>query len=466
MKANSISLFRRVFQKGLKFTVWLIAFLVVIAFITLQSVDRSPIAEQDFYKETLQKIQQAEFPETTGEHWAGGWAKSNITPAKPASLVGYAPRGPYEFVEDSSFVKAITLTNSKTRIAWLNYEFLIVHPHLSQRVLSAIQNAKIPVDQVIFTATHTHAGFGGYMPGLLGKLAFGGLDEKIVEMIVDKSIATLQNSIATEDTVQVYYLKSDAGSLVENRFIKGAPIDPFVRQLILTKSTGQKASLITYSAHATCMSSKFMGLSGDYPSYLTEELETQDFELALFAAGTVGSHRPLSPGNTPKLVRQYALMLDSMIQNNVTEISAITENRIAIGNLPIALREPHFRISDNVRIRPWLFSYLLGETNPHFDVTLIGSTLMIASSGEISGVFYEKWETLAAEKNLNLIITTFNGGYIGYITPDELYDEHFHEVRETNWFGPGNGEYFDAMIQKIIEKTGSKLPEATFEKNQ
>jgi hypothetical protein len=84
---------------------------------------------------------------------------------------------------------------------------------------------------------------------------------------------------------------------------------------------------------------------------------------------------------------------------------------------------------------------------------------MIASSGEISGVFYEKWEALAAEKNLNLIITTFNGGYIGYITPDELYDEHFHEVRETNWFGPGNGEYFDAMIQKIIEKTGSKLPQ-------
>ena len=438
---------------------WMAASLLFIGLSTLTWVDRSPIKQQDFYKKTLQKIQHTEFPETTGEHWAGGWAKSNITPEKPASLVGYGPRGPYESVEDSSFVKAITLTNSKTRIAWLNYEFLIVHPYLWQRVLAAIQNAKIPIDQVIFTATHTHAGFGGYMPGLLGKLAFGGLDEKIVEMIVDKSIATLQNSITSEDTVQVYYLKSDAGSLVENRFIKGAPIDPFVRQLVLAKSTGKKATLVTYSAHATCMSSKFMGLSGDYPSYLTEELETKDFELALFAAGTVGSHRPLSLGNTPKLVRQYALTLDSMIQNNVTEISEITENKIRVGNLPIALREPHFRISDNVRIRPWLFSYLLGETNPHFDVTLIGSTLMISSSGEISGVFYEKWEALAAEKNLNLIITTFNGGYIGYITPDELYDEHFHEVRETNWFGPGNGEYFDAMIQKIIEKTGSKLPQ-------
>ena len=78
---------------------------------------------------------------------------------------------------------------------------------------------------------------------------------------------------------------------------------------------------------------------------------------------------------------------------------------------------------------------------------------MIASSGEISGVFYEKWEKLAREKELNLIITSFNGGYIGYITPDELYDEHFHEVRGTNWYGPGNGRYFDEMITAIIRKS-------------
>lgn len=459
MENNPPILFQKIYQKIIKIASWTILVIFLIGVSTLTTVDRSPIEEQNFYKETLQKIQDSDLQETKGENWYGGWAKSNITPTNPSNLVGYAPRGPYEFVEDSSFVKAITLSNSKTRIAWLNFEILIVHPYLSKRILEAVQNAKIPVDQVIFTATHTHAGLGGYMPGLLGKLLFGGLDEQIVEMIVSKSLETLQNSIVKEDTVELYFLKSDAGTLVENRFIKGAPIDPFVRQIILTKPSGKKATLLTYSAHATCMSSKFMGLSGDYPSYLTEKLEMKDFELAIFAAGTVGSHRPLSPGNTPEMVQKYALMLNSMIQNKVIKISEITENRIGLGTIPIALREPHFRISDEVRIRPWLFAYLLGETNPHFDVTLIGSTLMIASSGEISGVFYKKWESLAAERNLNLIITSFNGGYIGYITPDELYDEDFHEVRETNWFGPGNGTYFDVMIQKIIKKTSAEIPQ-------
>lgn len=462
MKTDLPVLLRKTLRKMAKFVFWPTIILLVIGIFTLTTVDQSPIEEQDFYKETLQSIQEKDFRESTGDHWKGGWAKSNITPSKPANLVGYAPRGPYEFVEDSSFVKAITLSNSKTRIAWLNYELLIIHPYLSARVLEAIQSAKIPVDQVIFTATHTHSGLGGYMPGLLGQLVFGGLNEQIVSLIVDQSLAVLKESITTEDTVSLSYQKSDAGSLVENRFVKDAPIDPYVRQIILKKSTGQKATLLTYSAHATCMSSKFMGLSGDYPSYLTEKLEANKFEFAMFAAGTVGSHRPLSPGNTPKLVRQYALLLDSMIENSVTYNSEITEKKILYGNLPITLRQPHFRISDQIRLRPWLFSYLLGETNPHFDVTLIGSTLMISSSGEISGVFYEKWERLASEKNLNLIITSFNGGYIGYITPDELYDEHFHEVRETNWFGPGNGHYFDTMIQKIIEKTPAQIPKTLF----
>jgi hypothetical protein len=61
---------------------------------------------------------------------------------------------------------------------------------------------------------------------------------------------------------------------------------------------------------------------------------------------------------------------------------------------------------------------------------------------------------LANQYGLKLIVTVFNGGYIGYITPDSLYDEHFHEVREMNWYGPGNGTYFDQLIRQIITKAG------------
>src|SRR5690606_38155522 len=184
-----------------------------------------------------------------------------------------------------------------------------------------------------------------------------------------------------------------------------------------------------------------------------KDLESEGFEFALYAAGAVGSHRPLRPGNTPEMVKLYAHQLDSTLSLRLTHFSTIKKTQIKTGNLPISLRAPHLRVTDNLRLRPWLFNYLLGDTNAHLDITQIGNTLMIASSGELSGVFYEKWEKLAQSKGLNLIITTFNGGYIGYITPDELYDENFHEVRQMNWYGPGNGKYFDDMILAIIEKS-------------
>lgn len=442
---------KSILLKTTKVLSWTFLVLLVIGLITLTKVDRSPIEEQAFYKETLQRLEESTFSTTQGETWQAGWSSVNMTPTEPVDLVGYAPRGKYEFVQDSSYVKALALSNGNTRVAWLNYGLLIVHPALAAQVQEAVSEAELPIDQVIFTATHTHSGMGGYMPGPMGEIAFGGFDQQIVDFMVDRSISALQNAITSQDTVAIIYRKADAGALVTNRFVKDGPTDPFVRQLIFTKKSGKKATFLTYSAHATTMSTKFMGLSGDYPFYLTKELEEGEFEFALYAAGTVGSHRPLRPGNTPEMVELYAHQLDSTLNLRMTYLDTIKNNTIETGYLPISLREPHLRVTDNLRLRPWLFNYLLGNTNAHLDITQIGNTLMIASSGELSGVFYEKWEKLANSKGLNLIVTTFNGGYIGYITPDELYDENYHEVREMNWYGPGNGKYFDNLILKIIE---------------
>jgi len=439
-------------KKALKILIGLFLVLFVLALILFTTVDRSPIQEQKFYSETLDRLDKLPLNKTSGETWMAGWAKSNMTPDLPVDLVGYAPRGPYEFVQDSSFVKALTISNGKSQVAWLNFELLIIHPFLAKSIEEGVKKADLPIDQLTFTSTHTHSGMGGYMPGYLGELAFGGFNFEIVDLMVAKSIEALQIAISSQDSVTISFRKADAGAFVANRFIKDDPIDPFVRQLIFTKKNGKKATFLTYSAHATTMNSKFMGLSGDYPFYLMQALEANEYEFALFAAGTVGSHRPLSFGNTPELVTEYATALDSTIRLHMTQFATVNRQEIGFGKLDISLREPHLRISDNLRIRPWLFDYLLGDTNPHLDFTLIGNTLMIASSGELSGVFYEKWEESARAKGLNLIITTFNGGYIGYITPDHLYDEHFHEVREMNWYGPGNGQYFDVMIEGIIKK--------------
>ena len=430
---------------------WVVAGFLLLGLATLTTVDRSPLEEQDFYKSTFAQLASSAWSSSSGEHWMGGWATVNVTPAQPAALVGYSPRGPYTFVQDSSHVKALTLSNGKSSIAWLNYELLIVHPQLADQVRSGVQKAGISIDQLIFTATHTHSGLGGYMPGLVGSLAFGGYDEQVMEQLVAGSVRALQTALASQDTVMLAFKKTSVPDLVSNRFVKGGATDPYVRQVLFQRKDGKKATFMTYSAHATALSSKFMGLSGDYPGFLTQHLE-EEVDFALFAAGTVGSHRPITQGNTPEQVNAYAQALDARISADTSTVALAGAAQLRASKLDIQLGEPQLRVTTNLRIRPWLFRSLLGEMPAYLDITQVGDILFISSSGELSGVFYEAWDALAEERGLKLVVTVFNGSYIGYITPDELYDAQFHEVREMNWFGPGNGQYFDRLIQDVIQK--------------
>ena len=431
---------------------WVLGILLLLGIATLTTVDRSPVQERSYYQSTFADLDSSTWSSSSSSHWLGGWASVNVTPTQPAELVGYSPRGPYAFVQDSSHVKALSLSNGKSSIAWLNYELLIVHPHLAEQVRAGVRKAGISLDQLIFTATHTHSGMGGYMPGPLGELAFGGYDEKMVALLVAGSVSALQTALATQDTVTLAYKKTSVSDLVSNRFTKGGSIDPFVRQVLLQRKDGKKATFLTYSAHATALSSKFMGLSGDYPAYLTQQLEQEKVDFALFAAGTVGSHRPLIQGNSPEQVDAYALAIDTTLSADTSQMAVQGDALLRTSQLQINLGEPQLRISKDLRLRPWLFRYLLGEMPAYLDISQVGNILFISSSGELSGVFYKAWDTLAEEKGLYLVVTVFNGSYIGYITPDELYDASYHEVREMNWFGPGNGKYFDRLIQEVILK--------------
>ncbi|MDA1267736.1 MAG: alkaline ceramidase [Bacteroidetes bacterium] len=437
--------------RTLRVFAWVLGILLLLGISMLTTVDRSPVQDRSTYQSTLTRLDSSTWSSSNSTYWLGGWASVNVTPAQPAELVGYSPRGPYTFVQDSSHIKALSLSNGKSSIAWLNYELLIVHPYLAEQVRTGIKKAGIPLDQLIFTATHTHSGMGGYMPGPLGALAFGGYDENLVEYLVKGSLQALQTALATQDTVTIAYKKTNTTDLVSNRFTKGGPIDPFVRQMLLKRKDGKNATFLTYSAHATILSSKFMGLSGDYPAFLTQQLE-QEFDFALFAAGTVGSHRPMAQGNRPEEVNAYAKAINATLSADTSEVALKGDALLRSSQLQINLGEPQLRISTGLRLRPWLFRYLLGEVPAYLDITQVGDILFISSSGELSGVFYEAWDKLAQEKGLHLVITVFNGSYVGYITPDELYDAQFHEVREMNWFGPGNGYYFDQLVQGIIHK--------------
>ncbi len=441
-------------KKLFRFLAWVFGVFFLLAMLLFTRVDWRNYQDLEYYSETMENFQDLAVENSEGKAMFVGWSSTNVTPESAATIVGYKPRGEYEYVQDSSYIKTLVVGNGISTVAFLNYELLIVHPYLVERIENAINREKLPIDFIYFTATHTHTGMGGYIPGPMGKIAFGGCDENIVALLERRTIEGIQSALSDRDTAEISFKKIKAETLVTNRFIPDDPIDPYIRQLIFEKKNGEIGTFLTYSAHPTTLSSKFMGLSGDYPFYLTQALEENGFDFALFAAGTVGSHRPVTEGNRIEHTKGYALTLqDHIIQGDAEKnIPGFREGNLITAKVQILLRTAHYRITDNIRLRPWVFNWLFGDPQAHFDMVIIGNTLLLSSSGEISGVFMEQWETLANAQGLNLMITCFNGGYIGYITPDEYYNYHYHEVREMNLYGPYNGSYFDEMIRKLIMK--------------
>ncbi|MGK0138130.1 MAG: neutral ceramidase [Algoriphagus sp.] len=120
--------------------------------------------------------------------------------------------------------------------------------------------------------------------------------------------------------------------------------------------------------------------------------------------------------------------------------------------LPLPLRKASPRILKNWALRPWVFKWLFGESPAFIKVLSIGNTLMIGLPCDFSGELMEDLDRYAQSKGLNLIVTSFNGTYAGYITADKHFDFENYETFTMNWFGPYNGAYFSEVVRDIVDR--------------
>jgi hypothetical protein len=119
--------------------------------------------------------------------------------------------------------------------------------------------------------------------------------------------------------------------------------------------------------------------------------------------------------------------------------------------IPLELGKPQVKISKDWCVRPWLFRAAFGESPNYLTVLRIGRLVMLGTPCDYSGELTQKLYDQGKEKELQVMVTSFNGGYIGYITPEKYYERSHYETRLMNWYGPGSGEYLAECMGKLIE---------------
>nr|WP_295927345.1 neutral/alkaline non-lysosomal ceramidase N-terminal domain-containing protein [uncultured Dyadobacter sp.] len=432
--------------------------LLIAAIATMiTTMDHTPYKDMAYYKEWKKLISDVK-TDTSGAS-AGlqaGWARVNITPASPTPTAGYGNRRGklYTAVHDSVFVRAMVVGNGRTRAAIVAADLLIIPPTVIKALRERLTATDIPFENIYFGATHSHNSVGGWGTGISSLFFSGKYDPAVVDRLADAFHTAITEAQKKVQPVQLTYMESLDSIDIRNRLVgEEGGIDPEIRSAALVTKDGQKAILSSFAAHSTVLNSKNIVLSRDYPGALVDSLEKGRYNFAMYMAGAVGSMGPIEQGSDDfDEVKNQAFG----VQNALLSPNTLKEESkgavVEALTLPLPLREPSPRLTMNIVLRSWAFKKAFGDYPVFVKALRIGNILMVGMPCDFSGELVAGLDAYAKTKGLNLMVTSFNGGYIGYITHDKYFDRDLYETKTMNWYGPYNGAYLQEVIKDIIDK--------------
>jgi len=459
----------------LKITGAIIVVLVMVFVWALKKVDYSPYFFSDYYKTTRARLDSVSghLSPVSGKVMAG-FGKESITPGLGATaddpvngefvqipLAGYGDRKgkPAEGIHDSIFVKTVALQVGKKILVLVGSDLLIIPPVLSEGVgLKINKDLGIGRDQIFFSATHTHSGPGAWSSGYVGKQFAGDPDQAVVDWLVRQFSKAIENAVKDLKPGKIGSGKFEAADFISNRLVgELGRKDPEFIFMVVTQDNGKRAVLGSFDAHATTLGGWNMQISGDYPGYWQRKVEREGADMAVFFAGSVGSHSPRTKGEKfekPEYIGEA--LADSVIKYAPLvkmQDSIVMESL----NLRMDLPEFHVRVSDGKRVTPALARKLFPDVgDAYVQGARIGHLIWITAPCDFSGEMAINYKNALCKNGLDALVTSFNGAYVGYIIPGKYYHLNEYESRLMSWFGPYMGPYFDEMIRRIIKDITSQ----------
>lgn len=445
MKLRSAS---KKFFKILLVITGICALLLVLFF---APIDHEHYKEKDYYRKMSAALDSI-LPGNGAEgQLRAGWGKVNITPGFPLPLASYGLRNDFEKVHDSVWCRTFVFDNGHSRAAVVTLDLLIFPPVVVQKLKKELPAAGFSPDKVFLSTSHTHNGPGGWAPGLGGRFLAGKYSERYVDQLVAAVISSIQSAMSHMEEASVGFAKYEAKDFVFNRLSDAeVDVDHWLRVLKVKKKSGPSALLVTYAAHPTILSSHTDHISGDYAGALVDSLvRNEAIDFAAFSAGAVGGHRcRAAHGASYESIGVLASALSAKIISGFPSIPLKDSLEVQSLRIPLYLGEPQLKVWKGWKLRPWVFHFLLGKQELYLSALQLGDAVLIGTPADFSGELLKEIPSGTSE----LIITGFNGGYIGYIIPDKHYGLPRREAREMNWYGPYTGSYFTEIISKILRK--------------
>jgi hypothetical protein len=117
----------------------------------------------------------------------------------------------------------------------------------------------------------------------------------------------------------------------------------------------------------------------------------------------------------------------------------------------VALPEVQVRVTDGVRLRPWVAHQLMP---PLSDTTVLqafrfGNCVWLSTPCDYSAELALDLKSVALARGVDAVVTSFNGDYIGYVIPVRHYHRDGYEPRVMNFYGPRVPEVFAEALTRL-----------------
>ena len=454
-------------KRILKFLAVFTGLLFLLAVVLFKPLDKTLYSQTEFYKQGLKAIDSALHnrhaqSENGNSPCLVGWSRINLLPPFTTPIAIDAHRGGkhFEGVHDSIFVRAFVFKQGEKKIAYISADLLIIPPSVTKIFDTILKNEGFDESNIYFTATHTHTSIGAWYDSYVGKIFAGKYDARVPQFIattISKAIVEAEKNCAP---AKIGHAEFPTRKLVFNRLITQmahlpdslGEVDSLLRVVKIEKETGEKAAIITFAAHNTVFHENLMSLSADWCGLMMKQLnESEKIDFVSFSAGAVGSQGPYEFTKEQEAEAKYmADGVAKIVSENFDSIQTDFVSNMNMIHLPLYLREPNLRVTDNLVVRPWLFKKLFGDEKVYINTFQIGPIFFAGMPCDFSGELVNEIDSAADERKLNLMVTSFNGGYIGYITDGRRYSLNTYETRTMGWFGDGNGNYLSEIVMRMM----------------
>jgi hypothetical protein len=427
---------------------------------------RSGFEDQPYYKDALAAIERHGQRSSHGSpigQFKAGWGSRSITPRIGTPLAGFGDRKgrPSTGVHDELFVKALAVSDGTDTAVIVGADMLIVPENVAELVRARVsQRTGLTANEILLNASHNHSGPGAFAPGYTGRTFNGQYDPNMPDFLAGAFTEAIVEAYQSLEPAKMTYGSVDAPEYIRNRTRSDGPVDSELSYMLVEQADADRCLLVSYSAHATVLGSDNMQFTGEYPGFLMRRITEKTGAEAIYLGGSVGSMSPRPPGGADSFDRCRAMGV-ALADKVLEAIAGATpsQDKVDVASIGFPIRLPPFqlRLNEKWRVSKFLLPVLGIDTDGWMHAVRIGEIALVGTPADYCGEISVGLKSWAQNRSVDLWVLSFNGDYVGYISPDKYYydkDEkggYGYERGIMSWIGPHQEAFTVSLITHMID---------------